>query len=199
MTRNISGGSDKAARKREFSGQIEGLPLVEWLNSKPKSGKQKQQRERVIKLLRLLGESIRRQKATGSNNLFDHLRAAHALERLIARLLALYHYSPEITLDLNGSLMSYPPWKLPATYDEQNAVLAIIRLAERGRFRAVHECDGCGKWLFSKKSDHATCSATCRARKRRQTMSDWDREEIRRKAREHYATVKFLPKRRHKK
>lgn len=180
-------------RKREFSGQFEGLPLVDWLNQKPKSPKQKEQRERVIKLLRLLAESVRIQKAAGINASFAHLRAAIPIWRRTARLLSHYKYTPDLRLDFTGGLASSPPWKLPGIrdpYTDRKAVWAIVRLAERGKLSSVHECDGCGKWIFTKKSDHATCSAVCRARKRRQTLSDWDREAIRRKARERYAFKK---------
>src|SRR5262249_11686050 len=104
--------------------------------------------------------------------------------------LSRYRYIPDIRLTSRGTLWSYPPWRLPplsTPYDDRLAVWAIGRLAERGRFSAIHECVGCGKWIFAKRTDSATCgTAACRQRKSRREMSPWQREEARRKARERY-------------
>ena len=180
---------EREAKRREFSGQSEGEPLVEWLNIKGKP------QARVIELLRLLAESVRVQKAT-QGGLFGGWRVALPFYRKIDRVLSRYRYTPDLRLTWQGYLLG-PSWKLPrlfARYDERRAVWAIIRLAERGRISAIHECDGCGKWIFTKKSDHATCSDRCRARKTRNRLSEWERDLLRKKARERYERLYKSPK-----
>lgn len=186
-------------KRREFSGQSEADPLVYWLNTKPRSRKQREQQERVIELLRLLGESVRRQKVSGRMD----LGVSSPLRRRIARLLSHYRYVPDIRLTGQGTLFSGPPWKLPrmfAPYDDRKAVWAIGRLAERGRFSAVRECVGCGKWIFARRTDQTACDETCRARKRRKNLSEWEKEELRKKARARYEwhKAKSANRRKHK-
>jgi hypothetical protein len=180
-------------KQREFSGQSEGEPLVEWLNTGPKRKPQ----TRIIKLLRLLAESVRVQKAT-QGGIPGAWLVARPFYRKIDRVLSRYQFTPNLKLTWQGYLLE-PSWKLSglsARYDERQAVWAIKQLAERGRIGAIHECDGCGKWIFTKKSDHATCSDKCRARKQRKNFSEWQREEARRKARERYELLKIKSRRR---
>jgi hypothetical protein len=174
---------EREAKRREFSGQSEGEPLVEWLNS----GKKRKPQTRVIELLRLLAESVRVQIPM-QGGIPGASSVARPFYRKIDRVLSRYRFTPDLKLTYQGYLLG-PSWRLPRMFDsysERKAVWAIIRLAERGRISAIHECDGCGKWLFTKKSDHATCSDRCRARKTRNRLSEYERDLIRKKARERY-------------
>lgn len=159
-------------KRREYSGESEAVPLVEWLNAKPTTKK----KNRVIQLLRVLSASVNAQKAARSTEYTVLMHAAKPHQKRIFRLLAHYRYVPDIRLTADGYLWSTPIWRLPRLndpYDDYRAVWAIGRLCELGRFRAIHECDGCGKWMFAKRTDSATCSATCRARKMRDNMPEW--------------------------
>jgi hypothetical protein len=174
---------EREAKRREFSGQSEGEPLVEWLNS----GKKRKPQTRVIELLRLLAESVRVQIPM-QGGIPGSYWVARPFYRKIARLLSRYRFTPDLRLTYQGYLLG-PSWRLPSMkepYDERKAIWAIIRLVERGRVSAIHECDGCGMWIFTKKSDHATCSDKCRARKQRKNFSEWQREQARKKARDRY-------------
>lgn len=176
-------------KRREFSGESEAVPLVNWLNSKPRSKK----KERVMQLLRALAESVRAQKATQSASLKVLMRAAKPHYRSVARLLARYRYVPDIRLTADGNLWSTPAWRMPRLsepYDDRRAVWAIGRLCEMGRFRAIHACVGCGKWMFSKRTDNATCSAACRKQKERDQMPEWRKEQQRQQARVRYQNAK---------
>jgi hypothetical protein len=172
-------------RIREYSGESEAVPLVEWLNAKPTSKKKK----RVIQLLHLLSASVSAQKTMGSTEYSVLMAAAKPHYKRISRVLAHYRYVPDIRLTADGYLWSTPLWRLPRfnePYDDYRAVWAIGRLCELGRFRAIHECDGCGKWMFAKRTDSATCSATCRARKMRDSMPEWRKRIVLEKLKARY-------------
>lgn len=178
-----------SVRRREYSGESEAVPLVEWLNAKPTTKKKK----RVTQLLRALSASVNAQKAAASTEFTVLMHAAKSHHKRIARLLAHYRYVPDIRLTADGYLWSTPIWRLPRLndpYDDYRAVWAIGRLCELGRFRAIHECDGCGRWMFAKRTDSATCSATCRARKMRDSMPESKKQIVLAKLRARYLQKK---------
>jgi hypothetical protein len=177
--------------KEQFPGQFEGQRVVDWLNAEPETPEQSEQQEHVITLLRLLAESVDAQNATGSSDAFRQYNAARPFYDRIAMLLSRYSYTPDLRLTWQGNPLS-TAWKLsqlPAGWDcdDYRAVLAIAQLIQHGRFRAIRQCDGgCGRWLFATKESHSTCSARCRATKKRKSLSVEQIEERREKARARY-------------
>jgi hypothetical protein len=169
-----------------FLGQGEGERLVHWLNAEPNTPEQKKGHERIISLLRLLAESVDAQIATGSKDAVRLYEVARPFYEHIRELLRPYSFTPDLRLTWQGTLLSVPLWEDSITYGDPQAVLAIDRLVRLGRFSALRRCESCGRWMFAKRPDNATCSARCRASKMRKSLSPERLAERREKARARY-------------
>lgn len=185
----------KTSRKvREAPGQVEGEQLVDWLNSELETPMQRKQQERVNAILRLLGESVDVQNATGSKDAVRLYAAARPVYERIAAALSPYSYTPDIRLTWQGTLLSVLPWKVPRLfdYDDHHAVWAITHVASVGSIDRLRQCVGCQKWVFARKSAQTTCGeGRCRARKYRKNLTEQEVIKRRKAARDRYGIKKL--------
>jgi hypothetical protein len=175
---------------REYSGQDEAMPLLEWLNEPTKD----RGRRRVQEILEIF---IHLQKGWTVERTKDSVRAYYvgedhtkSLNRL-GKLLREYKYYPMMFPlgSITGSHWFPVPkgnkythgWAID--YDDANAVFDLAQLADDELLKRVKKCH-CGRWLFARFSHQRFCSVECREKEFR-SSPQW-KAYRRKKAREYY-------------
>ena len=178
-----------------------------WLNSKDAG----QPRADIAEALTIFQEVQGLMNESGKNNRFD-VMVAHpdviVKTQRVQGLLANYTFRTALMPDINScSFRWFPAWEEAdrfisdlhfGKYGLESALLAIMRLAEKGLLSRVKQCNAplpknlglgiCGKWIFAKFPQEQYCVGSCRSRGNR-AKPGWreDRREWRRanrKARE---------------
>jgi hypothetical protein len=176
--------------EREYSGQEEAKPLLEWLNQPAKD----RGRQRVREILEVFSHL---QKGWTVDRSKDSVRAYYtgqdhtkSIERL-QKLLQEYKYFP-MFFPL-GSISQSHWFPVPRgnkyshgwaiDYDDSNAVLDMAQLADADLLNRLKKCI-CGRWMFARFSHQRFCSVKCREKEFR-SSPEW-KAYRRKKAREYY-------------
>ena len=172
---------------REYSGQEEARPLLEWLNQ-PIKDRARQNVGEILEIFCYLQE--RASPKRNSANAYSKEDLNNSNNRL-SDLLREYKYYPMLLpLGSRSGCYWYPVprgskyargWA--AEYDDANAVYHLAQLAKADLLNQLKKCS-CGRWLFARFSHQRFCSAQCREKEFR-SSPEW-KEYRRKKAREYY-------------
>jgi hypothetical protein len=175
---------------REYSGQHEAEPLLEWLNHPTKDRARQRVRE-ILEIFKHLQKGWTVERTENSVRAYytgkDHERSIERLQRLLQE----YKYYP-MFFPL-GSITGSHWFPVPrgnkyshgwaVEYDDSNAIFDLAQLADDELLNRVKKCP-CGQWLFAKFSHQRFCSLQCREKEFR-SSPEW-KEYRRKKAREYY-------------
>jgi hypothetical protein len=177
----------KSARRRyTFAGASEGLPLVEYLNRRPKSQDQVNIKGVIIEW-RELSELW---EHSGKLHPLDAMHATDTLPQLahLQRLLEQYPFVVRLMpgvgpVPTTTKLVPNNPldeealskWKIGGPYTPYVAIQDIMTLVKKGLLDRVRECTCGQRWIYAKSPQERHCSGKCRVAFHR-AQADWKGE-----------------------
>lgn len=176
--------------EREYSGQEEAKPLLEWLN-KPAKDLGRQRVREILEIFTHLQKGWTVERTTDKVHAYyvgqDHRKSIARLERLLRNykyfpmLFPLGTFSQSHWFPVRRGIKYARGWEVD--YDDSNAVLDLAQLADEDLLIRMKKCT-CGLWMFARFSHQRFCSVKCREKEFR-SSPEW-KAYRRKKAREYY-------------